>query len=173
MIYVYNADLLVLFEKGMFHCIAHQANCYNTMGAGIAKTIKQKYPEVYEADVNFSKPKGKARLGKYSYAKTTNGIIANFYGQLHWRKKPDGSPNTDVGALQSALQSFVEEVLITDEVVLLGLPMFIGAGLGGGDWGEIEDAILEVDQSFPTLEIVLVSLLDEATSKTKSRELAR
>lgn len=152
---IYNSNLLDMFDLDLFDAIGHQANCYKTMGAGIAKAIKQRYPEVYEADINFPQQQGLTRLGKYSVANTKHGLVVNLYGQLGWRKGT--FPNTDVKALKDALFSFVEDN-ISDETMLLGLPYKIGAGLGGGDWDEIETAILEVDNSFPTLEIVFVSL---------------
>ena len=33
--------------------IAHSCNCQNVMGGGIAKQIKERYPQAYEADTEF------------------------------------------------------------------------------------------------------------------------
>jgi O-acetyl-ADP-ribose deacetylase (regulator of RNase III) len=35
------------------NAIAHSCNCQNVMGAGIAKQIKDRYPQAYEADTKF------------------------------------------------------------------------------------------------------------------------
>ena len=61
-------DLVKLAIKGEFDLIIHGCNCFCTMGAGIAKTIKQKFPEAYEADLKTEKG-DKAKLGTISWAK--------------------------------------------------------------------------------------------------------
>ncbi|MGA8944018.1 MAG: hypothetical protein WB502_15090 [Thermoactinomyces sp.] len=65
MIYIQQGDLL----QSDCTVIAHQCNCFATMGAGIAKQIKERYPEAYEADRNFPIPIGiRKRLGHFSKA---------------------------------------------------------------------------------------------------------
>lgn len=43
-------DLIEAFEKGEINIIAHQTNCTVGMGAGIAKKITDKYPELNKLD---------------------------------------------------------------------------------------------------------------------------
>lgn len=43
-------NLLDLAENGEFDLIVHGVNCFNTMGGGIAREIRERYPEVAEAD---------------------------------------------------------------------------------------------------------------------------
>lgn len=45
-----NGDLIKLALSGKFTAIAHGCNCYKTMGAGIAKQIAERFPNVFEAD---------------------------------------------------------------------------------------------------------------------------
>ena len=45
-------NLIDLAEQGEFDVIVHGCNCQNTMGSGIAKEIKERYPLAYRADSN-------------------------------------------------------------------------------------------------------------------------
>jgi len=55
-------DLLALALQGQFDVIVHGCNCFCTMGAGIAKTIKKQFPEAYVADQN-TQPADHTKLG--------------------------------------------------------------------------------------------------------------
>ena len=44
MIKIFDGDILNASE----YILAHQVNCMGIMGSGIAKQIKDKYPEVFE-----------------------------------------------------------------------------------------------------------------------------
>lgn len=80
--------LLSLAEDGKFDIIVHGCNCFCTMGAGIAKTIKNKYPEAYQADCN-TKKGDINKLGTYSYHNTGKFIIINAYTQYKWSGNKD------------------------------------------------------------------------------------
>ncbi len=68
-------------EKG-FEGIIHQANCQNTMGSGIAREIRARYPEAYEVDCKTIAGDYK-KLGTFSSVKTKDGkfVIYNCYSQ--------------------------------------------------------------------------------------------
>ena len=68
-------DLIKLAEQGEFDVIVHGCNCHNTMSAGIAKTIKLKYPEVYEADLQ-------TISGDYNKLGTITFAKVNTYNEL-------------------------------------------------------------------------------------------
>lgn len=55
MLKIMHGDLIKLALTGDFDVIVHGCNCFNTMGAGIAKTIKQTFPEAYQADLKTEK----------------------------------------------------------------------------------------------------------------------
>ena len=63
-------DLIKLAVAGEFDVIVHGCNCFCTMGAGIAKTIKQKFPTAYQADLATIKG-DKTKLGAVSYTHLT------------------------------------------------------------------------------------------------------
>ncbi|MEO0779794.1 MAG: macro domain-containing protein [Bacteroidota bacterium] len=130
-------DLVKLAIKGEFDLIIHGCNCFCTMGAGIAKTIKQKFPEAYEADLKTEKG-DKAKLGTISWAKskTVKGevIIINGYTQFNWR---GSGRKADYEAIREVFKMVKQEF----SGLRMGYPA-IGAGLAGGDW-KIISAIIE------------------------------
>jgi O-acetyl-ADP-ribose deacetylase (regulator of RNase III) len=44
-------NLLDLAENGHFDVIIHGVNCFNTMGGGIAREIRERYPMVASVDM--------------------------------------------------------------------------------------------------------------------------
>jgi O-acetyl-ADP-ribose deacetylase (regulator of RNase III) len=44
-------DLVKMAKRGEFDVILHGCNCWCEMGAGIAKAIRQGFPEAYQADL--------------------------------------------------------------------------------------------------------------------------
>ena len=72
---VIKGDLIKLALQGEFDVIVHGCNCFCTMGAGIAKSIKQTFPMAYEADLKTIKG-DPGKLGRYSVASTlVDGIL--------------------------------------------------------------------------------------------------
>lgn len=136
-------DLIDALNLGMVDVIAHQANCFNTMGSGVAKAIRENFPEAYEADCRTVKG-DKGKLGSVSIASVPAGFIFNLYGQYNYGK--DGSQYTDYLALADALGEMARVLNACDFTGDIGLPK-IGAGTGGGDWSIIETLIdLHLDQ---------------------------
>lgn len=64
---VISCDLVKLASKGNFDCIIHGCNCFNTMGLGVAKSIRFAFPEAYTVDQK-TKKGSREKLGKISYA---------------------------------------------------------------------------------------------------------
>ena len=130
------------------NCIFHQANTENVMGAGIARQIRERYPEAYEVDVNFHIPQGSERLGEYTFAQVgqKNGsskLIYNLYGQQLNKDSIWGVP-TDYFMLKRSL-----EHALTDRInffghydeAICGFPKLMGCGLGGGDWQIVQHLV--------------------------------
>lgn len=131
-------DLIGFAIEGKFDVIIHGCNCFCTMGAGIAKTIKHKFPEAYKADLKTEKG-DKAKLGTISWAKskTTYGklIIVNGYTQFNWRGNGQKVDYT-------AIREVFKEVKDKFSGMRIGYPA-IGAGLAKGDWKVISEIIDE------------------------------
>lgn len=129
-------DLIALAINGEFDLIIHGCNCFCTMGAGIAKTIKQKFPEAYKADLKTEKG-NESKLGTISFAESEtskgNLIVVNGYTQFNWR----GNGNkADYEAIRKVFRTVKEKF----SGLRIGYPA-IGAGLAGGDWNIISDII--------------------------------
>lgn len=119
--------------------VLHQANCFATMGAGIALQIKQQYPEAYQADLHHPIPVGSIdRLGKYSYGwdEKNDRVVFNLYGQHAYGRT---RTHTSVPHLEESIHGVLELLNRNRETfpIKIGLPMFIGCGLAGGDWREV------------------------------------
>lgn len=135
---IVKGNLLELVVQGKFDVIVHGCNCMCAMGAGIAKLIKEKFPEAYEADLETVRG-DKAKLGSCSYATVSVGSnrfdIVNAYTQYDW--KGDG-----VLVNYDALRSCMKWIKEHYRGKRIGIPK-IGAGLAGGDWKTINKIIVE------------------------------
>lgn len=131
-------DLVKKALRNEFDLIIHGCNCFCTMGAGIAKTIKQEFPEAYKADLATVKG-DKSKLGSISSADVTvngkNLKVVNAYTQYDWRGK-------GVKADYEAIRSAFREIKETFSGLRIAYPA-IGAGLAGGDWETISKIIDE------------------------------
>lgn len=149
-------NLLDIFDKedSELDVIAHGANCFCTMGAGIAAQIKKRYPEAYFADMYYHIPVGSIeRLGNLSSAH--NNEVYNIYTQ--WRP----GANADYSALRLGLRKL--NYLFKDEkrVQTLGLPL-IGCGIGGLEWTNVKQIILD---EITDMNLVIVHFTDEYLEK--------
>ena len=129
--------------------IIHGCNCFNTMGAGIAASVKRRFPAAYKADCA-TEEGSHHKLGSYTSAtvttSTTNGTddgrhpheltIVNAYTQYHW------SPRKGGRADYKAIRSVFAKIKSDFSGKRIGYPL-IGAGLAGGDWNIISRMIEE------------------------------
>ena len=120
--------------------ILHQVNCKGVMGSGVALTIKQKFPEVYNEYVNFVKKNIGASsnlLGSVQLCKTTKGkYVANLFSQDGYGYK---GQYTDYDALRKGLVKLNE--LCKGKTI--ALPYKMGSDRGGGDWNKVLGIIIE------------------------------
>lgn len=130
-------DLLAFAEAGEFEVIIHGCNCLCNMGSGIARTIRDKYPAVFEADLA-TKKGDKEKLGQYTFAEVGNSsrfVVVNAYTQYAYsRDKVD----VDYEAIRQVFRRIKQDFSGRK----IGYPL-IGAGLAGGDWNIIEAIIIE------------------------------
>lgn len=119
--------------------IIHQANCFNTMGGGIAYNIKNKFPEAYQADCE-TKAGDREKLGTFSLAVLpSNFHIYNLYGQYDMGYQRMTNYNAVVTGLEKIRDHAIEAGLTK-----LGLPRYMGCKLGGGYWPVVAAIIDEV-----------------------------
>jgi len=138
------------------NCIAHSCNCQNVMGGGIAKQIKDRFPQAYEADTEFHNKEyndgggWKGAIGQYSKAvfKTmflpnSTGTIYNLYTQSGYSTS---KREVNYEYFWRAMKAMQEDLLFNQHELgvpqVIGLPYGISCGLAGGNW-KIIKAIIE------------------------------
>lgn len=136
-------DLLQLANEGKFDAIVQGYNCFCKMSSGIAKQIKEKYPEAYEADLATT-PGDRSKLGGYTYASYDGAfIVFNAYTQYHYGW---GKDLFEYEYFQEILLKFKKVDSLN--VMRWGFPL-IGCGLAGGDKERIlkmmEDTLVGMD----------------------------
>ena len=110
------------------------------MGAGIAKRIKDKYPEAYAADIKTGAIGDSKRLGTFSVAHSPRDDkwIYNLYGQFNYGRM---ARFTSYDAVERGLTKIARHA-VENNVTTLGLPKNMGCVNGGGNWGIVR-AIVE------------------------------
>jgi O-acetyl-ADP-ribose deacetylase (regulator of RNase III) len=129
--------------------IGQSCNCQNTFGSGIARTIREMYPDAYKADCDATKANTNI-LGNFSvgYIPADHNIssirrIYNLYGQNLFGK---GTRQTNYDALYSALEGMANDLIENDMDLPLpsvGFPYLMGSFRGGGNW-DIVSRLIEV-----------------------------
>lgn len=122
--------------------IAHGANSMGVMGSGVAKAIRDKYPECYQVYRDVYEESG-LDLSEVVYCTTLSPqmkplIIANCITQKDFGR----DPNT-VYCSYEAIEESLDDVLYLASTLRfesIGIPM-IGAGLAHGDWNIISQII--------------------------------
>lgn len=150
MINIIKGDLLT--AKGY---ILHQVNCRGSMGAGVAKAIKKKWPIVFEEYMRVMTPVsgnasftevvrlrmfGKCQVVDTDKADPEAPQVVNLFSQ--WNYGRSASRYTSYDKLDSALAQFVSLYLATQpfEKVVINFPL-IGCGLGGAHWPIVREII--------------------------------
>ena len=75
---IIQGDLIKKAKDGEFDLIIHGCNCFCTMGAGIAKGIKNNFPQAFQADQMTLKG-SKAKLGTCSFAEIVTSKIIQIF----------------------------------------------------------------------------------------------
>ena len=152
--------LLQALETNKIAWAAHCVNCQSVMGSGVALSIKERYPNVFEEYLSFSeevKTKWKqpllgqvqkvrvagfeelSRQGCDFYEK---GVI-NIFGQEFYgygkRQVNYGALGKAFTALSYGLTQGYEDSISEDEVI--GFPYKFASDRAGGDWGIILEMI--------------------------------
>ena len=149
-------NALLAFKTGEITCLAHGCNIHKTMGAGIAKQIKEQFPRAYNSYLTFLDHMDDPidSLGTVDFhvdTKTdiTGRIIANCFTQYQYGR---GHRFVDYEALYKCLELLF--FYCNKYKLKLGMPK-IGAGLAGGNWKIIETMINEV---FTDTEVIVYEL---------------
>jgi hypothetical protein len=131
-------DILTV-ERGI---ICQQVNCMGVMGSGLAKSIRDKWPQVFTTYSDFCKGRkpGVDLLGEMLPVKVGEDLwVANIFSQYDYNRDGSQIKHTEYGALHKALRELPKNRDIY-------FPYLIGAFRGGGDWRIISEII---DFHFP------------------------
>ena len=149
------------------NAIAHSCNTRNIMGGGIAKQIKNRYPQAYEADAKAIDTEYDKNgqyvhwLGKFSKAEINSkflpdnkGYIYNMYTQANIGGGRQVHYEKFWQALKRVEQDLYEMNVSKHEYdpsapPVLGLPYGISCGLAGGNWGIIKAMIEDIFSDSP------------------------
>ena len=132
--------------------IVQGCNAQGVMGSGVAKAIREKYPQVYEEYRGVYEQEG-LPLGSVVVSMINQGIgllVASAITQQFFGK--DGKKYISYEAIHKAMME------IAGEADAIGLPIhypLIGAGLGGGDWSIIQAIIDSVFAKYPQVQRTL------------------
>ena len=151
-------EMLVLREgnlvSGKFKIFCQQVNCKGVMGAGLAKEIKEKYPEVYR-EYKFGCMYHDNLLGTIQPVETHDGsVCVNMFAQDGYGRD---KRYTDYSAFRKCLNKI--KVLLEEQHLdpnaEIAFPYGIGCGLAGGDWNRIREMLREFAEEIPN-KVVLV-----------------
>lgn len=125
--------------------VVHGCNCFNTMGAGLAKTIAKEWPAADAIDK--TTPKGdKSKLGNYSFANVDGRVvIINLYTQYQYGK----GLQLSYPALEAGLMMVVDQSNATYDTPIYLIPKYIGCGHAGGDYDKVKVIIDKVMKDQP------------------------
>ncbi len=131
-------NLVTAWLSNEVDILVHSCNCFHTFGSGIAKEIRERIPEAYQADLKTERG-SVFKLGDYTQYEAPNGqLVINLYGQYDYGRT--GQRYTEYGSLNLGL-GLLGNNLDLSKPYVIGVPK-LGCGLGGGDW-ELVESMLE------------------------------
>lgn len=115
--------------------IVHGCNARGVMGAGVAKSIKAKWPFVFDAYIDSLRAL-EDPLGSYSKVGVSKDLfVVNMIAQERY---------VNYAAVALGFRTLFDEIEKSGSILPVHFPL-IGAGLGGGDWNIIEQIIQDAD----------------------------
>ena len=147
MIMELTGDLLKYDVDAIGHC----ANCFCTMGSGIAKQIREKFPQAFSVDSK-TRAGDIEKFGKFSCAeitqpniKTTVKFVYNLYGQFYYGRD---IRKLNYESIYTALEAMRMDC-VSKPVRNIGLPKNMGCNLAGGSWKVVESMIHDIFDESP------------------------
>lgn len=116
-------NLIDMAENGDFDVIVQGCNCFNIMGGGIAREIRERYPLCAEID-NLTEKGEYMKLGNWTEYDQGTFLIINAYTQYNVSREEDVFEYSAFALILQKLEHAYGDKRI-------GLP-YIGMGLAGG-----------------------------------------
>lgn len=135
---IFNGCLLDAFGKGEVNIIGHVVNCQGVMGSGVAKSIRECYPIVFDCYKEF--------CGEFTYTEDLLGAAQPVYTGSDARvwnlfaQNRYGSAIRDLnyGALGNCLREMADDLDTEDKI---GFPFKMGSDRAKGDWSIVLEMI--------------------------------
>lgn len=138
-----------IFEENI-EAIVNTVNCVGIMGRGIALQFKKKYPANFKVYAEAAKH-NKVIPGKMFVFENNKDCypkyIINFPTKRHWRDK------SRISDIQSGLQSLAETIQ-KEKIQSIAIPP-LGCGLGGLNWNEVRQLIINTFEKLPDINIIV------------------
>lgn len=140
-----NGDLFTTDAK----IIAHGANTKGVMGAGVAKTVKEKFPWNFKRYKQYC-DMGLAVPGEFVAARDEGFIVLNLFSQD--MPGPNAKYEWVAGSVFSALDSLSNlDDFRTPYGNVIAIPE-IGSGIGGLEWKNVEIILTAAEAVYPEFE---------------------
>lgn len=143
MIKYIHGDAVKALQEGQITVLVHGVNCHGVMGSGIAKQVKETFPECFHRYEHFvwdRKVNGfPVQVGELVNWQRNGRMIVNLFSQSNYGY--DGERYCSYDGIEMGLRNLKNNFLNEGDIV--AMPK-IGAGLGGGDWKIIESIINSV-----------------------------
>jgi len=153
-----HGDLLDMMDEGRVNYVLHCCNCQAIMGSGIALQIKNRYPAVHDAYLNYHNLMG-LELGTVSYAKAgeVSSLVRRYVFNLHAQNLfGSGDRFVDYEALYKSMER-ARHIIVSNigGVGTVGVPYNMAAFRAGGDF-RIVEVMLEVIFEKTNLDVMIV-----------------
>ena len=125
----------------------HQTNCWGKMGAGIAKSIAIRYPEVSLKDQEYCVKHSRDLLGINLYVRVSDTrTCVNMYAQFNFGRD---KKFTEYDKLQQCLDKLAAKLNISDKSLVVGFPAGMSCGNAGGDWKVVKRMLSDFSDKVP------------------------
>lgn len=139
-------DILAPVADGRKMILCNQVNCKGAMGAGFARNVKEKYPDVEEAYKRECRRIKSMREVQHDYRTGLGNVqffpvlndnlyIANMFAQNSYGTDKRQTDYDAFEVCMTTVKNFAEKL---NSDVVIRIPYQIGCGLAGGDWEVIE-----------------------------------
>lgn len=148
---IIQGDLLDAFDRGDVNVIGHCCNAQGVMGSGIAKSIKERYPEAFNQYKRYYDT-GHSVFGYcIPVLVDVNKGVFNLVGQDKYGY--DGKRYLNYGALGASFDLMARQAKKERDVI--GFPYLMGCDRAGGDW----EIVLEmIEYYFKHFEVKIYKL---------------
>jgi len=154
--------------EGDWDVAMHCVNPHQVMGSGVAYFLKKKWPEVYQADLDYNVDPDE-KLGNSTIAILSDRrLVINLYGQVGIGN--NGTPldrNCRYDYLYNAIYRACEALTLIQDGLKIGVPYKMASDRAGGSWVIVEAILKDIEKKFP-VEFVVYDIDIDSDRKLQS-----